>query len=221
MVRKNKGGAIKNLAPAFPEYSKRELNTNVRKKQNCCNYFWDSWEYIKESKNYIYSVSIIFLFFGVVGFIFPNFFIEQIKSLIKQLLEQTGGLDTSSLMEFIFFNNLKASFFGLFLGIILGVIPVILIVVNGYVLGFVSNYAVKEAGFSSLFRLLPHGIFEIPAIMISVGLGVKLGMFIFSKRPDREFLRRAILSLKVFFFIIIPLLIIAAFIEGCLIGLLK
>jgi stage II sporulation protein M len=193
----------------------------VKKKKSCLKYYQDSWGYIKESKNSIYFVTIIFLFFGLIGFIFPNFFINQIKLLVEQLLKQTEGLNNFSLISFIFFNNLKASFFGLALGILFGFIPVILAVVNGYVLGFVSNYAVKNAGFSSLFSLLPHGIFEIPAIMLSLGLGAKLGMFFFSKNSDKEFVRRVILSLKVFIFVVIPLLVIAAFIEGSLIGLLK
>lgn len=193
----------------------------IERREKCCDYFKDSWEYIKESKHYIYLATFIFLFFGLFGFIFPNFFIDQIKDIVTQLLKQTEGLNTPGLISFIFFNNLKASFFGLFLGIFLGFIPITLMVVNGYVLGFVANYAVREAGYVSLFRLLPHGIFEIPAIMISVGLGLKLGMFIFSKKSNSEFLRRLILSVKVFFLIILPLLIIAAFIEGCLIGLFK
>jgi stage II sporulation protein M len=185
------------------------------------DYYRESWNYIKESKNYIFFAFIIFLFFAFIGFIFPNFFVEQIKLIIAQLLKETEGLNTPSIIGFIFFNNLKASFFGLALGVLFGFIPIVLAVVNGYVLGFVSNYAVKTAGFSSLFRLLPHGIFELPAIMISLGLGVKLGMFFFSRNSDKEFMRRIWLSLKVFILVIIPLLIIAAIIEGCLIGMTK
>lgn len=194
--------------------------TREKKRTKIGGYYHESWAYIKESRNYIYLIGLLFLVFGIVGFLFPNFFIEQIRLLVDQLLKQTDGLNTFSLVNFIFFNNLKASFFGLFLGIVLGFIPIILTVANGYVLGFISNYAVKSAGFLSLFRLLPHGIFELPAIMISLGLGVKLGFFVFSKRSDKEFIRRLILSSKVFVFIVIPLLIIAAIIEGILISVL-
>jgi len=193
----------------------------IKKKESCCDYYKESWGYIKESKKYIYSIASVFLVFGILGFIFPIFFVEPIKILIKQLLEQTNELNTFSLVWFIFLNNLKTSFVGLALGILFGFIPVTLTIVNGYVLGFVSNYAVKNAGFSSLFRLLPHGIFELPAVIIGLGLGTKLGMFFFSKNSDKEFMRRLVLSLKVFIFVIIPLLIIAAIIEGSLIGLLK
>jgi len=34
-------------------------------------------------------------------------------------------------------------------------------------------------GYGILWRLVPHGIFELPAVFISLGLGIKLGTFIF------------------------------------------
>jgi len=198
------------------------VNMKKRKKEEkIIKYYKESLEYICESMNYIYFITFIFIAFGVLGFIFPIFFVDAIKNMIGQLMEQTRGLDTLSLVGFILLNNLKTSFLGLALGILFGIIPVVLAIVNGYVLGFVSNSAVFEGGFSSLFKLLPHGIFEIPAIIIGLGLGTKLGIFFFSKNSDKEFMRRVWLSLKVFLLIIIPLLVIAAFIEGSLIGLLE
>jgi len=190
-------------------------------KKKLIEYYEESWDYIKESKNYIYFIASIFIISGIIGFIFPVFFVDIIKRQIAEIIAQTEGLDTLSLIGFIFLNNTKTSLFGLILGILLGFIPVILTVFNGYVLGFVSNYAVGEAGFSSLFRLLPHGIFELPAVIIGLGLGTKLGMFFFSRNSNKEFMRRLTLSLKVFIFIIIPLLVIAAIIEGSLIGMLR
>jgi stage II sporulation protein M len=193
----------------------------TKKKEILLGYYKDSWEYIKESKNYIYFAAFIFLIFTILGFILPIFFVDIIKDQIANIINQTEGLDTLSLIGFIFLNNAKTSFLGLVLGILFGFIPIILAVINGYVLGFVSNYAVGEAGYTSLFRLLPHGIFELPAVIIGLGLGTKLGMFFFSKDSNKEFMRRVWLSLKVFIFIVVPLLVISAIIEGSLIGLLN
>ena len=53
-----------------------------------------------------------------------------------------------------------------------------------------TAYEIKECDWSSdvcssdLFRLLPHGIFELPAIFISLGLGLRFGMFIFQKEKE-------------------------------------
>jgi len=65
---------------------------------------------------------------------------------------------------------------------------------------------------------LPHGIFELPAIIISFALGIKLGSFVFAKEPWAELRRFVINCIRIFFFIVIPLLVIAAIIEGILIG---
>jgi uncharacterized membrane protein SpoIIM required for sporulation len=74
--------------------------------------------------------------------------------------------------------------------------------------------SVAENGIFVLWRLLPHGFFELFAVFISLGMGLKIGGFIFQKKKI-NFLRDNFLnSFKVFLFIIIPLLIIAAIIES-------
>ena len=92
----------------------------------------------------------------------------------------------------------------------LGFFPVIFAIANGYVLGFVASATVEVQGISILWRLFPHGIFELPAIFISLGLGLKLMTFIFEKNKLKTLKIYLKNSLRVFLFIIIPLLIIAA-----------
>tara|TARA_Y100000034_G_C6716675_1_gene316852 strand:- start:368 stop:697 length:330 start_codon:yes stop_codon:yes gene_type:complete len=103
------------------------------------------------------------------------------------------------------------------LGIFLGIFSFLILIVNGYVLGFVASKSVAVEGILVLWRLLPHGIFEIPAVMISAGLGLKLGAYLFVKHKKGDFKQWLLNSLRVFLFIVVPLLIIAAIIEGILI----
>ena len=70
-----------------------------------------------------------------------------------------------------------------------------------------------------MWRLLPHGIFELPAIILSIGIGLKLGVEIWKKDSWNVLKRNIIESLRFFIFIIMPLLVIAAIIEGLLISL--
>ena len=90
-------------------------------------------------------------------------------------------------------------------------------IANGYLVGFVSSVVSEKESILSLWRLLPHGIFEIPAILISAGLGIKLGTFIFQKNKKETLKELVLKSLKTFFFVIVPLLIVAALIESSLI----
>ena len=261
-----------------------------RKKFNLKKEYKDSWNYIKESKNFIYFIIGVFFVFALIGFFVPasEEITKIILEFIEKLLEQTKDMSQGELIGFIFANNLQSSFFGLFLGIILGIFPVFAAITNGYVLGFVGAMSVEIEGGFILLNLLPHGIFELPAIFISLGMGLKLGIkpivnyflinkkrdeilkgvlslisllfallffvgaiglltnpsFVESLNPNISFLLSIFFfalgvlssspfiylflftksfrelffnSLRVFLFVVLPLLIIAAIIEGCLI----
>jgi len=169
----------------------------------------ESWRYLKESKNFIYvAIGIFVASFILAFFISPSeTLLNYIFEFIQELLEKTQGMSTTKLIGFIFLNNFQSSFFGMVLGVV-------------YILGFVSSLTIVEQGAFSLWRILPHGIFELPAIFISLGLGLKLGSFVFEKNKFETFKNFLRSSLRVFLFIVIPLLIIAGIIEGILISFL-
>ncbi len=180
-----------------------------------------SWNFLKESKNFIYSIIGVFFVFSLIGFFItpPTEVSEQILKFIEELLQKTQGMGNLELISFIFLNNVQSSFFGMIFGIFLGIFPLIAAIANGYLLGFVSSLVVNSEGVFVLWRLFPHGIFELPAIFISLGLGLKIGTFIFQKKKIESLKKYFLNSLKVFLFIVLPLLIIAAIIEGTLIFL--
>jgi len=203
---------------------KRKVKNEESKKFSLNSLFYGNFRlalnYLKESKNYVWISVLLFFIIALIGFILPVFFQEQITKIIQDIIKQTEGLDTFNLIRFIFINNLKSSGYAMFFGILFGIIPLGVVIVNGYILGFIANKAIAAGGILVLWRLLPHGIFELPAVFISIGLGLKLGSFLFSyKKKDkfREFGKWLLNSLRVFVFIVIPLLILAAIIEGSLI----
>jgi len=192
-----------------------------KKEFNLKEEYKKSWNYLKESKNFIYVIVTVFFVFVLIGFFIPapDSLAKQILEFIEQLLEKTQGMSQGELIKFIFFNNLQSSFYGMIFGVLLGIFPMIATIANGYLLGFVASISVENTGLLVLWRLLPHGIFELPAIFISLGLGLKFGMFIFQKRKLESFKEYFSNSLRVFFLIVLPLLIIAGIIEGSLIFL--
>jgi len=178
---------------------------------------------------------------------------------MKSLEESISSLNAPELINFIFLNNLKSSLFAFLLGVAVCLFPIALLIINGYLLGFVLHQAIQAGGILVIWKLLPHGIFEIPAILISTGLGIYLGFNLihefvkqYEKRDNLLFIaiisaaispillflilipisltNRALkaklksnflISFKTFIFIVIPLLIIAAIIEGTLIYFLR
>lgn len=184
------------------------------------NIFKDSLNLINESKKNIYLVIMIFFLSGLFGFIFADK-LTFINEILKELVDKTKGLDTFELIVFIFLNNLQSAFLGMILGLAFGIMPLVNSIGNGVVLGFVFEKVYGVSGLSDFWRILPHGIFELPAIFIALGLGVSLGSkvcFQNDKKGVLYNLKRAILA---FLCIVLPLLIIAAIIEGLLIGFAK
>lgn len=190
------------------------------KKESLGKHYSLAWNYIKESKNYILLIIVLFLWSCLIAFYFqPTVIVDLIQKFIEQLMEKTQGLGFKELLFFILDNNFKSSFFGLFFGIFLGIFSIITTILNGYLIGFVLQRAIDIEGPLIILRLLPHGVFELPAVILSLGLGVKLGFSIFSKEPWDKFVHNLKNSIAIFLLIVLPLLIIAAIIESALIFL--
>jgi uncharacterized membrane protein SpoIIM required for sporulation len=180
---------------------------------------------------------------------------------LRELLKETENLSLPELIRFIAFNNIRSTFLGIFLGIFFGIYPLISAISNGYLLGFVSLISINSDGGLSLWRILPHGIFELPAVFISLGIGLFIGyqsiLFLYNfikyhkkssplwlliilvilfplpfliiayitdiqqKRFSKELNYSIINSLRIFFLVILPLLVIAGIIEGTFMILVK
>lgn len=193
--------------------------TKVGKKKSG-EYLSEALNYLKESKNHIYAVALIFIFGIIFGFVFFQQF-GFLDEILKELVGKIEGLGLWGIIGFIFQNNAMSAFLGLFLGLFFGVFPVMTAVSNGVIIGYVLRNVWIDSGISEMWRILPHGIFELPAILISLGLGIKLGMFIFSGHRKKEFVLRMKKSFLVFMLIVVPLLVVAALIEGILIFVYK
>ena len=76
-----------------------------------------------------------------------------------------------------------------------------------------------------MWKILPHGVFELPAIIFSIGIGLKLGWSVvggrWSARKGKGSVGYVFLEgVRFFVFVVFPLLVVAAIIEGLLIGLM-
>jgi len=200
---------------------KKEKKKKEGKKFSLRKQYKLSWDYVKESKKFIFIIVGIFFAFALIGYFVPASpeVTETIMKFIKELVEKTEGMSQWELVSFIFFNNVQSSFFGLVLGFAFGVFPILAAVANGYLLGFVGAMAAEADGLLSLWRILPHGIFELPAVFISLGMGMKFGSFLFQKKKRQAFVYYLVSGARAFLFIVIPLLVVAGIIEGTLIAL--
>ena len=223
MVKSTKKGkkGKNNETKAVNENSiKQDISKTKSPEEFIKNQYSKCWNFIKDSRKQIYIILAIFAIFMLAGSFMPvpetlhtsilNYFNTVEKEIQdKSFVEMTG---------FLFSNNLQASFFGLIFGLFLGIVPLVISVSNGYIIGFVMGLAVRETSLLVLWRIIPHGIFELPAVFLSLGMGLKIGTFIFKKDRMDSLKTYLINSFRVFLLVVIPLLFIAAIIESWLIS---
>jgi len=121
----------------------------------------------------------------------------------------------------IFLHNLRSLTLSSLLSLItLGVMPSLVAVLNMGLLGFIGGEMAILGQEPLLFAafILPHGIFEIPAALLTAAAALRIGAVPISPGVKHR-LRDAFLMsiadwLKVLLFVALPLLIVAAFIEA-------
>lgn len=177
-----------------------------------------AWRYLVGSAQYIGAVLALFACSILVGFAFSDYF-TYFDEVLRGIIHETEGLSAFELIVYIFANNFQSSLSGMLFGVVLGLFPVGATMLNGVLLGYVLHLSWSISGIQEFWRLLPHGVFELPAVFISLGLGIRLGMFVFEQRKLRALAHHLYHCLLVFILIVVPLLIIAAVIEGMLIAL--
>ena len=120
------------------------------------------------------------------------------------------------LFAFIFVRNTMATTLNISLGPIFGLFPLFSLLFNGYLIGGIVSEITKSFGLVyALKGIIPHGIFEIPAYIYSSILGFKVAHIAIKKSfQGREFIDIYIQSLWRQLKVIVPLLLVAAFIEA-------
>ena len=117
--------------------------------------------------------------------------------------------------------NVMATIFVIISGVILGIIPTFAIGSNGFGLGVLYRQAAEVSGISkAALKILPYGVFEIPALLIAASYGLWLGVMVVRKvrrkegAPLRSHIEHAF---RRYFAVVFPLLVVAAAIETSLI----
>ena len=134
----------------------------------------EGWIYLKGSKEYILGAAAFFFVCIYLGFEYADK-LTFFDTVIAQMRESIGDLRGVELSQAIFLSNTQSAFFSLFLGIAFSVFSLFNILLNGSLIGYVLHYLWIETGSTHFWKLIPHGIFELPALFISWGLGIKCG----------------------------------------------
>jgi stage II sporulation protein M len=117
----------------------------------------------------------------VAACLWPQHFSAVVQPSLEKLrrLAETAGGSPLRTWLIIFWNNFTAALLMLVSGLLFGVFPVLSMWFNGVTIGYVMVEGAKGIHVPGwklfLFGILPHGLFEVPAIVWASALGVKLG----------------------------------------------
>ena len=145
---------------------------------------------------------------------------EYIMQVFEQLnINQEPGIAMSI---DLFLNNTKSAGVSILLGFVPFLfLPIIPVIFNAVILGgLIAIYPMIGLPIgAALLGTIPHGIFEISAIIYAVSLGIYLNICIFrkiikSKKKNINMGEVLMHIVKSFILIIVPLLVIAALVEA-------
>lgn len=148
---------------------------------------------------------------------------QQVAELFasKEIMDEAGQINALRLFLSNFWASSLALLYGVFPFLFL---PLLLLLFNAVLIGVVSATALR-LGFPPLAliaSLLPHGIFEIPALLLSCTMGIILCRSIVRRilrRPEpQRFLALVHELLRASVLIVVPLLAVAAVIESYVTG---
>ena len=147
--------------------------------------------------------------------------VDDLKALVGDNLVNLDQLHTQIPVPLLFFNNARTTIVFLIMGLIsFSTLGLTLYMFNFALVGGVLG-AANLVGFSPLLTfvvgVLPHGLFELTAVVLATAAMLRVGVLLVSPDTDKSLGETLLLSLadwfRVFVGLVIPLLAVAAVIE--------
>jgi stage II sporulation protein M len=177
------------------------------------------FEYVYSLRKYILAVVAVFILSLITGLIvslknpsLPEYYLKAFENSYSWIKD----LNPIEIMLIIFFNNAIKSLFALLLGLGLGIIPLLFIAGNGIIVSMLVDVVSRQH--SVMFvaaAILPHGVIEIPMVLLSAGIGLRLGHITYMSIKGIQTDIRSELKQGILFYVrrITPMLFLAAMIE--------
>lgn len=169
------------------------------------------------SLRYSFLLSLLLFLISVyAGYSLSEWFPVSMLEMLREIFVGIEEWHPFWLMIFIFLNNSVKSFLVILLGFTLGIVPLLFVAINGFILGLISFEVVKLSGLPfALAATLPHGVIEIPLVLLSSAIGIRIGYETVNKIRGKGNIKRELgRGIRFFALRILPLLLLAAIIEA-------
>lgn len=171
-----------------------------------------------EIKKCMAFIALLFILSSLYGFyaVPRNDGGLEVFEIFKVIIERDNTLLSFAII--IFINNVRTSILSILLGPTF-VTPLVITLFNGMLIGSaMANFVNENISLANAMMLIiPHGVFELPAFLLSNSLGLMLGISAFKKyvlKKSEISLMREFSKVATYIKLIITLLLIAAFVEA-------
>lgn len=171
---------------------------------------------IKRNKLEIYIAASILISTMIIGFV-----VNMINPSLNNINDNQSIIkDLSS--KSIILNNLRAILYLVIGNLNFGLSTAILLAYNGFFSGMMLGmHGMRVSIFVILIKTIPHGIFELPAIVFAGAIGLKtISISIKALRTKKIYPREEISDSLVLLGITFVLIIVAGIVEGQIVPLL-
>ncbi len=181
----------------------------------------------REALEYIGSISVYILFAAVIffgsiaaGYLYSKAEPEAVRLIVEEIVKEFGQFKDYSLAHLllrIFAQNTLLGLVAMLLGLGFGILSLLFLAYNGVMIGLVIYEVEQKLGLRYIIAgLTPHGVIEVPTILICVAIGMRLGIEVINKlkgKSDASIRRELKKGMRIYIFWIVPLLFIAALVE--------
>jgi stage II sporulation protein M len=176
--------------------------------------------YVYKIRYFVYAIALLMLLSFLIGAVFAATMPDETEKIVSLVASQMADIDSDSsfsLMINLFVHNGVICLAMVLLGLALGLIPLLIAFDNGIMIGLVGGAAAGRAGLLfTLAAILPHGIIELPMMALSAAIGLRLGYCVLMTlfRQPGNVLQELKDGVRVFTVWVLPLLLVAAFVES-------
>lgn len=162
-------------------------------------------------------VSAVLLFFFVsLGIYLSPATGDATVAELRQWVMPVVELGPLGILTFVIINNVVKALLVIISGVLLGVPALLFIAVNGMTIGSLAGAIGAKAGYTVVVAgLLPHGIIELPALVLATALGFSLGKeaLFWMLRRESNLKAQFRSAFSVYVKVVLPALVVAAIIE--------
>lgn len=169
---------------------------------------------------HLFFLAGLFVVASIAGAVAPSWVRLGLTDAFRMATEPYTTQSGGGVFLFILANNLIATSLTMLLGVVFGILPIFAVGFNGFLLGALGREGIRVVGYAqTAIHILPHGVFEIPALLLAAAYGLWIGMASLQRvrgRGGLEIRYQLGYAIRRYAAVVVPLLVIAAAIETAL-----